>query len=82
MDLSGLDFDSAWQAREDVQLSDVKVSFISKRDLIKAKEFGGRPQDLLDHEFYHVRTSEFILIRDTQQKNTCNNFKSSVYLKA
>jgi hypothetical protein len=48
MDLSGLDFESAWKAREDVPLSGVKVSFISKKDLIKAKELSGRPQDLLD----------------------------------
>jgi hypothetical protein len=48
MDISGLDFDSAWQAREVILLSDINVSFISKKDLIKAKELSGRPQDLLD----------------------------------
>ena len=50
MNLSGLDFNSAWQAREDVSLSDIKVSFISKKDLIRAKELSGRTQDLLDLE--------------------------------
>jgi len=56
MDLSGLDFDSAWQAREDVPLSNINISFISKKDLIKAKELSGRPQDLLDLD--NLRQSE------------------------
>ena len=50
MDLSGMDFDSAWQNREDVLLTDLKISFISKKDLMRAKQLSGRPQDLLDLE--------------------------------
>lgn len=48
MSVPGVRFGDAWQHREEVNLGDVNVSFISKPDLIAAKRASGRPQDLLD----------------------------------
>ena len=50
MSIPGVDFDAAWANREKVQLEGLVIPFISKADLIKSKEAGGRPQDLLDAE--------------------------------
>jgi len=41
-------FEAAWACREKVNLLDLKISFISKKDLIRAKEASGRPQALID----------------------------------
>jgi hypothetical protein len=49
--IPGVSFDSAWQRRvEDVvdSASGLKVSFISREDLLAAKLASGRPQDLAD----------------------------------
>ena len=48
MSIPGVTFDTAWANREKVQLEGLVIPFISKADLIKAKEAGGRPQDLID----------------------------------
>ncbi len=48
MSIPGVSFDAAWANKEKVQIEGLVVQFISKADLIKAKEAGGRPQDLLD----------------------------------
>ena len=48
MDVPGVDFEQAWTRRETVALAGVPMHFISKADLIRAKEAAGRPQDLLD----------------------------------
>jgi hypothetical protein len=48
MSIPGVTFDAAWENREKVQLEGLVIPFISKADLIKAKEAGGRPQDLID----------------------------------
>jgi hypothetical protein len=48
MDVPGVDFEQAWTRRETVALGGVPMHFISKDDLICAKEAAGRPQDLLD----------------------------------
>ena len=50
MTIPGVEFDRAWSNRVTTELGGVEVSFISKSDLIKAKEAAGRPQDLLDLE--------------------------------
>lgn len=47
--IPGVEFDSAWQRRvEEVvdSVSGLKVSFISREDLLAAKLASGRPQDL------------------------------------
>jgi hypothetical protein len=48
MSIPGVTFETAWANREKVQLEGLVVPFISKGDLIKAKEASGRDQDLID----------------------------------
>lgn len=48
MSIPGVTFESAWKNQEKVQLGGLVIPFISKNDLIKAKEATGRPQDLID----------------------------------
>jgi hypothetical protein len=50
MSIPGVTFDTAWANREKVKLEGLVIPFISKADLIKSKEAGGRPQDLIDAE--------------------------------
>ncbi len=50
MSIPGVEFEDAWRVREEVMLGGSFVHFISKADLIKAKQDSGRPQDLLDVE--------------------------------
>ena len=50
MSIPGVEFDGAWERRETVDLDGFKVNFISLSDLIRAKEAGGRPQDMIDLE--------------------------------
>jgi len=50
MSIPGIEFDVAWENRELVELDDLKLFFISRSDLIKAKEASGRPQDKIDVE--------------------------------
>ncbi len=48
MSIHGVPFETAWENREKVQVEGLVIPFISKVDLIKAKEASGRPQDLID----------------------------------
>ena len=48
MSIPGVTFEAAWANREKVQLEGLIIPFISKADLIKAKEASGRDQDLID----------------------------------
>jgi hypothetical protein len=48
MSISGIDFDEAWENREVVEFDDLKIYFISRSDLIRAKEASARPQDKID----------------------------------
>jgi len=50
MSIPGLNFEEAWEQREEVDFEDVIVSFISKSHLIISKRAAGRAQDLLDAE--------------------------------
>ncbi|MBS3776388.1 MAG: hypothetical protein KGY70_14430 [Bacteroidales bacterium] len=50
MSIPGIEFDSAWKNRKVVELENLKVFFISRSDLIRAKEASGRPQDKIDLE--------------------------------
>jgi hypothetical protein len=47
-ELTGVDFERAWQHRNIVVVDDIEVPFISLYDLVDAKRACGRPQDLLD----------------------------------
>ena len=48
MSIPGVTFEAAWEKREKVQIEGVIIPFISKADLIKAKEASGRDKDLID----------------------------------
>ena len=50
MSIPGVEFETAWEHREGVLLEGFTVPFISRADLIRAKDAGGRAQDLLDAE--------------------------------
>jgi len=48
MSVPGLAFADAWERREEVDIDELRMAFISREDLIAAKKAAGRPQDLLD----------------------------------
>jgi len=50
MSIPGVEFESAWEHREEVLLEELTIPFISRADLIKTKEASGRAQDLIDLE--------------------------------
>lgn len=50
MSIPGIEFDVAWKNREVVELDDLQIFFISRSDLIRAKEASGRSQDKIDIE--------------------------------
>jgi len=47
-ELTGVNFDEAWQRRKLVNVNDQEIFFLSLDDLISAKRAAGRPQDKLD----------------------------------
>ena len=48
MSIPGVKFEEAWKNREAVELDNLKIPFISRSDLMRAKEASGRPQDKID----------------------------------
>ena len=48
MSIPGIEFEEAWKNREKVEVDDLKILFISRSDLIRAKEASARPQDKID----------------------------------
>jgi predicted nucleotidyltransferase len=48
--ISGVDFESAWQARVEGSIDDERVSFLGFEELLKNKEASGRQKDLADIE--------------------------------
>ena len=58
MSIPGVTFKKAWKNRETVILEGLAISFISRDDLIRAKEVSGRPQDIIDAE--NLRKAESI----------------------
>ena len=50
MSIPGVEFEAAWPHRERVSLEGLTILFISRADLIRAKDASGRAQDLLDAE--------------------------------
>ena len=61
MGIPGINFQEAWERRETVWFDDLPVFFISREDLIVAKHASGRPQDLIDAEFYRDHLIIYIL---------------------
>jgi hypothetical protein len=46
--ISGVTFETAWKNRIESTYGNIKVSYLSKPDLLKNKKAAGRPQDLAD----------------------------------
>jgi hypothetical protein len=63
MSISGVKFEEAWKNREVVELAGLRIPFISRSDLIRAKEASGRPQDKIDIE----------KLKESEQLGDCTN---------
>lgn len=50
MSVKGLIFSEAWNRKVSLALGELHVHLLSREDLIQAKLFAGRPQDLMDAE--------------------------------
>ena len=48
MGIPGVEFDSAWRRRAEIDFDGLPVAFISREDLIAAKRASGRPHDMID----------------------------------
>ena len=48
MGIPGVQFEDCWKRRTEMDFDGLKIDFISKEDLITAKQASGRPQDLID----------------------------------
>jgi len=48
MSIPGVDSEKAWKNRMIVELAGFEIPFISRSDLIRAKEASGKPQDRID----------------------------------
>jgi hypothetical protein len=48
MGIPGMQFDEAWERRNEVDFEQLLVPFISRDDLIIVKRAAGRPQDIVD----------------------------------
>ena len=46
--IDGVDFDKAYENRQEIAIENIKIPVISKEDLIKNKESTGREKDTLD----------------------------------
>lgn len=47
-ELTGLDFDGAWERKESFEVAGRALPFLSRQDLIRNKSAVGRPRDLAD----------------------------------
>ena len=48
MGIPGVEFDTAWRRRVEIDFDGLPVAFISREDLIAAKRASGRPHDMID----------------------------------
>jgi len=49
--IDGVDFKKAYPDKQEVQIEDIKIPFLSKEDLIRNKESTGREKDKLDAKY-------------------------------
>lgn len=49
--IDGVDFKQAYNDKEDIEIEDLIIPFISKDNLIKNKESTGRDKDILDVKY-------------------------------
>jgi len=50
MSVPGVEFEDSWNNRIETDIDGLTVPFISRQDLLKAKEASGRAQDIIDAE--------------------------------
>ena len=55
MGIQGIDFESAWKNKVEDFYGDERIYLMGLRDLIRAKEATGRPQDKIDAQSLKVR---------------------------
>jgi hypothetical protein len=46
--IDGVKFEEAYRNRDEIEIENLKVPIISRKDLIRNKKASGRPQDLVD----------------------------------
>ena len=49
--IDGVDFNEAYLDKQEIEIEDIKIPFLSKKDLIKNKESTGREKDELDAKY-------------------------------
>lgn len=49
--IDGVEFQKAYPDKQEIEIEDIKIPFISKEDLIKNKESTGREKDKLDAKY-------------------------------
>ncbi|MBN1804869.1 MAG: nucleotidyltransferase [Sedimentisphaerales bacterium] len=49
--IDGVDFTQAYRDKQEIEIEDIKIPFISKKDLISNKESTGREKDKLDAKY-------------------------------
>ncbi len=49
--IDGVDFKKAYSDKQEIDIEDIKIPFLSKEDLIKNKESTGREKDKLDAKY-------------------------------
>ena len=57
MDISGIDFDVAWENRKRTNYAGVLINGLGLKELKKSKKAASRPQDLLDLEIEEDRVA-------------------------
>ena len=58
MGIPGMQFDEAWERRNEVDFDQLRVNFISRDDLIIVKRAAGRPQDIVDADLLSSTSEE------------------------
>ncbi|MBU1152199.1 hypothetical protein KJ632_05245, partial [Patescibacteria group bacterium] len=49
--IDGVEFDQAYRNKENIEIEDISIPFLSKADIIKNKEATGRAKDKLDADY-------------------------------
>ncbi len=54
--INGVEFDKAYKEREEIELENMKIPFLSKENIIKNKESTGRDKDKLDMKYLRKKS--------------------------
>lgn len=55
--INGVDFDKAYEEREEIEVENIKIPFLSKKNIIKNKESTGRDKDKLDVKYLKKKSN-------------------------